>query len=485
MRNVRSPTVVRLGATFAAVLLLFATALAVVLHGNEQLANAEREVTDVDHARYAGYRVAVLVREQYIHQAHTVIEWNESHIGHYRAIAARTRDATRVLATFARSSEEAGLAREIADLVRKNDEDFLRITVPAIRRDEHEEVTRLHAATEQVVTKVSARVEQLDARFELRSTAARSRAERLRSRMRSITLGCFGLATLLAGLAGVMTTRRIGVRLAALRRGVERLGEGDLTRRIALAGDDELSDLARRFDEMAAKLEDHQRQTLRQQKLASMGRLCAGVAHEINGPLGIILGFAKVARRDGIDDEALAAIEDEARRCQHIVEGLLDMSRQDIARFQPVDLGALAREAVDRLRAAGKLGGRRVDVFVHGESFASGDDAKLRQVISNLLTNAVEATSNVGSISVEVDDDPRGVLVAVTDDGPGMSLDARERLFEPFFTTKDHGTGLGLAITRAIVEALRGEVNIFTSPGGGTRVEIVLDAAAPPPGSHP
>lgn len=230
---------------------------------------------------------------------------------------------------------------------------------------------------------------------------------------------------------------------------------------------------------MSRRLERHQHELVQSQKLASIGRLCSGVAHEINGPLGIILGYAKVIRREGADDEALRAIENEAMQCQRIVQALLDTSRHETPRFEPVDLVHLANEAVERLRATGKLDARRVDVKVARSAvLASGDDEKLRQVVLNLLTNAAEATPTGGAISIEAQSRGELAVLSVTDDGVGVAASARERLFEPFFTTKDHGTGLGLAISRAIVEAHRGEIVIEAAPGGGTRAEIRLQKPA-------
>jgi two-component system NtrC family sensor kinase len=474
-----SPTVKRLGATFAGVLLLFALALGVVLHAMGEIAEAEREVAALDHAKNAGHRVAALVREQYIHQAHTIIEWNRSHVGHYGDVVARTRAATEELVNLAKTGEEQSVAREIAALVRKNDGDFVTVTLPAIDRDEHDEVANLHAATEEIVARVVTLVEQLNGRFEARSEAARARADRLRSRVRSTTMACFGAATLLAAAVATVVLKNLGGRLAALRGGVEGLGKGDLSRRIALDGDDELSDLARRFDEMAARLEKHQQEMLQEQKLASIGRLCAGVAHEINGPLGIILGFAKVIRRQGLDEEALGAIEAEAKHCQRIVEALLDTSRHESAAFDPVDIAALAHEGVERLRAIGKLARRRVEVRSSGSYLAAGDEAKLRQVVLNLLTNAVEATSEDGRIVVSIETERGRVVLVVEDEGPGLSTEAREHLFEPFFTTKEQGTGLGLAISRAIVEAHRGEIHVRAGDVRGARFEIHLHAHDP------
>lgn len=478
---VGSPTIKRLGATFAGVLALFAVALAVVLVAIAQMGEAEREVATLEHAKDAGHRVAALVREQYIHQAHTVIEWNRSHLGHYGEVAARTQAATADLETLAKTPEELELAREVSSLVAKNHDDFMTVTLPAIDRDEHDHVAELHAATEDVVGRVVKLVQRLNESFEHRSDTARKRADMLRGRVRSTTLACFGAATILAAAAAVAVTRRLGVRLAALRRGVEGLGSGDLSRRIRLEGHDELSDLASRFDAMAARLEEHQRDKLQEQKLASIGRLCAGVAHEINGPLGIILGYAKVIRRQGLDEEALSAIETEAKHCQRIVEALLETSRHERPASDPVDVGMLAEDGVERLRAMDRLGTRRVEIEASGSSGVIGDEAKLRQVVLNLLTNAVEATPDGGRIQLAVEQRSGHVVLAVADEGPGLSSEAREHLFEPFFSTKEHGTGLGLAISRAIVEAHGGEIRFRTARAGGACVEIWLRAPIVPP----
>lgn len=471
----------RLGATFAGVLVLFAMALVVVLPAMGELERADRDVAAVDRAKHAGHRVAALVREQYIHQAHTIIEWNRSHIEHYSEIAAVTRRSTVELAAHAVSPDERALASEIATLVSKNDADFIAVTLPAIDRGDRDEVVRLHSETELSVGRVAKLVRDVNDRFESRSEAARARADRERARVRVTILGCFGAAALLAALAAIFTTRSIVHRVSALREGAREIGDGDLAKRIELEGSDELAELARAFNDMASRLARHQQELVQSQKLASIGRLCAGVAHEINGPLGIILGYAKVMRKDGADEEALGAIEDEARQCQRIVQALLDMSRQEVPRFARVDLVQLARDGVDRLKATGKLAGREVVVKrAESEVIAFGDEAKLRQVILNLLTNAVEATRDTGAIQVEARVLGGQALLSVSDDGTGISASAKERLFEPFFTTKDDGTGLGLAISRAIVEAHRGEIRFDASPRGGTRVEVRLESAPEP-----
>lgn len=468
----------RLRASFGAILTVFALVLVVVLHSLAQMADADHEVVTVDRAKHAGHRVAALVREQYIHQAHTIIEGNRSHLDHYRDIAAATRSASENLASLARTQPERDLADEIASLVRKNHDDFMEETLPAIERGEKETVVRLHAEMERVIGRVTRLVKALNSEFELRADAALVRAEGQRRRVRLVAIGSFGVATLLAAILSIMTMRSIAPRLAALREGARRLGEGDLSQRIGLSGDDELTDVSRSFDEMAKRLDKHQKALVQSQKLALLGRLCAGVAHEINGPLGIILGYAKVIRKQGADDESLRAIEDEAKQCQRIVQALLDMSRQERPRFEAVDLIQLARDGVERLRATGVLGSREVRFTTPASDMrAAGDEAKLRQVVLNLMTNAIEASPPGGAIEVEVQRRRDRVVLAVVDHGPGVPEETRGHLFEPFYTTKPEGTGLGLAIARAIVEAHRGEIRFETAKTGGTRVEVDLEEA--------
>ena len=470
----RLSTGARLGATFTVVLGLFAFALVAVLHAMTQLERADREDADLDHAKHAGHQVAALLREQYIHQAHTIIEWNRSHLEHYKDVAEITRKATAELARYARSPEERVLVAEIATLVQKNHDDFMNVTLPAIDRGEHENVVVLHRDMEKVVVTAARRIKALNASFEAQSEAAHLLADRERRRVRLTLLVCFGAAAVIATAAAVLATRWIGRRVKLLRDGVGQLGDGDLSRRVEIGGNDELSSIAAAFNEMASRLERHQRDLVQSQKLASMGRLCAGVAHEINGPLGIILGYASVIRKQGADDEALRAIEDEAHQCQRIVQGLLDMSRQDVPRFARVDIAQLARESVDRLRTTGKLGERLVEIR-GARVEAYGDEAKLGQVLLNLVTNAVEATNGDGHITVDVTERDRRAVVTAEDDGHGIPEAQREHLFEPFATTKAQGTGLGLAISRAIIEAHRGEIVITPRTEGGTRVEVTLD----------
>src|SRR5581483_1676692 len=163
----------------------------------------------------------------------------------YKDIAARTRVASDKLIDQTRNPEEQVLASEVAALVRKNDDDFMRITLPAVDRGDHAEVLRLHMDMEMVVGDAIKKIGELNTHFEADSDAARSDAEAVRSKARPTTIACFAVATLLAAFASMLMTRAVGRRVATLQEGARRLGEGNLSRRVGLTGTDEFAELSR------------------------------------------------------------------------------------------------------------------------------------------------------------------------------------------------------------------------------------------------
>jgi two-component system, NtrC family, sensor kinase len=449
----------RLGAAFAAVLALFAAALVVMLVSLGRIGAAEEEVAALDHAKHAGHNVAALVREQYIHQAHTIIHNDLSHLGHYSATAAVTRDAAAHLVTLAHDPEETRLATAIAGAVIRADERFREHVVVGILRADQEVLRAMHDGMEHDVEQVVADVGRLNARVEARSEAARGRADDTRRRARLATVICFALASLLAAGVGILLARAIARPIAALRDGVRRVGAGDLTARVPEAGGEELEELGRALNQMTGDLARHQET----QRLASIGQVAAGVAHEINNPIGVILGYVKLMRREG-DREELAIVEDEARQCQRIVQGLLELARPPRLEPVAVDLAELAREVIERM-------GADVTVPAGLRAPARADEDKLRQVIRNVVSNAVDAVAGKPGGRVEISGGP-GVL-EVIDNGAGMTDEVRRRIFEPFFTTKKTGTGLGLPMAQLLVEAHGGKLEVLPHEAG-TRVRIGL-----------
>ena len=465
----------RLLAAFAIVLVLFGAALAVELVTLHRIAESEAAVTRLNEAEHAGHTVAAEVRDQYIHQAHTLIEFGKGHLPHYAKVVVAARQAIVRLGTLVDTEHDHALVDQVAALAAANDRDFWAKVVPAIERGDRSDIAKLGNELEAVVDQVVALVAELTTGLETRARGAQQRAAALRSRAMRWTIVCFALAILVAAGIGLWLARAIARRVGRLRDGARRVGAGDLAARIELDGDDELSELATSFNQMAASLAAEQAALVRAQKLASIGHVAAGVAHELNNPLSVILGYAKLLRAEpGPRSDELEIIEDEARQCQRIVQELLELARPHQLEIEPVDLAELAREAIDRLEDAGMLGARAVEIVASAPVMVPGDAGRLRQVIANVVVNAAEATGPAGKITIEARAEADGASLTISDDGPGIANDVADRMFEPFVTTKANGTGLGLAIAQAIVDAHGGRIAVGSSPGEGTHVSLQL-----------
>lgn len=477
----RWTTARRIVVAFAAVLLLFALALVVMILALARIGEAEQQVARLDHVKHAGHHAAAMAREQYIHQAHTLLEWNGSHLAHYEEVASAAKAATAHLRAEMRSDEDVRRADEIAALVAESDRRFRDLVVPAVLGDTRSRVTELHEMTERPVEQVVALSEQLNRSLEAASDRAQRGAEGIRARARIAVIGCFALAILMAAGVGAYLMRSISRPVAALRAGAMRMGTGDLSARTALPGNDELAELSRVFDQMGLDLSRHQTAMLEAHRLASIGQVASGVAHEINNPLGVILGYLALLRRDEtlVDREELRIIEDEVRQCQTIVAGLLDLARPPRLHVMSIDLADVAREAVARLEESGQSSGVEIELANAGPLAVAADESKLRQIVVNLLSNAVEASrdpaAHRGAIRVDWTRRDGRAYVHVDDRGAGVSADARARLFEPFFTTRARGHGLGLAIARTLARAHQGDIEVASRlDGPGTRATLWL-----------
>ena len=466
----------RLFASFAVLLLLFVAALAVCLHSFASIAGAEREVEAYERARHAADRASIRMRDLYSHQAHTLILFDGSHLEHYREVAVAARAATDDLRSALASAEDMAIAEELLAIVSESDRVFEQRTVPAVLAGRRDEARRLHETTEGSVIAYSTAVAELHRRNDARASAARAAADQAWSRARAASLACLGFAVATAALLGFFITKSVMVRIEALRAGTRRLGEGDLGAKITLDGDDELSELANAFNAMAAALRERQAELIRTQKLAAMGQMAAGVAHELNNPLGVILGYVKLVRRSGeLDPEALRIIEDEATNASVIVQSLLDLSRPYALRFSDVDLAILARESVERLRVLSRFDTVDCNEPDANESvLVRADEARLREVIVNLLTNAAEAAGPAGRVAIHVEPGANIVRLKVDDSGEGIAEADCGKVTDAFFTTKPTGVGLGLSIVHAIVESHRGSMRFERSPLGGARVVVEL-----------
>lgn len=222
-------------------------------------------------------------------------------------------------------------------------------------------------------------------------------------------------------------------------------------------------------------------QLRRSERLAALGELTASIAHELRTPVSGITGAAEIVSRENVAQETRAEfaeiLRQEARRLERFVRGILDFART----HQPEVSEVNVREVAERVFALVRKEAERAGVSLANESpgdiHLRADPFLLEQILLNLTLNAVQAMPSGGTVRVGAFARGGELVVLVSDEGPGMSAEERERAFEPFFTTKSSGTGLGLSIVRRIVRRMGGEVAVRSSPGQGTQFAVTLPSA--------
>jgi two-component system NtrC family sensor kinase len=245
-------------------------------------------------------------------------------------------------------------------------------------------------------------------------------------------------------------------------------------------------------EDISDRVEAH-RAVARAEKLAAVGRLAAGVVHEINNPLATISACAEALESrvnegafegtEALEDlrEYLGLIRSEAFRCKSITMGLLDFSRTRSSGRTPVDLGEVVDSAARLLSHQKRGSGISFDIQRAANlPTVSGDPGQLQQVIIALATNAVDAMPNGGQLSITTKRNGNSVLIEVTDTGFGIAHEDVAKIFEPFFTTKEvgKGTGLGLAVCYGILTEHGGSLDVQSTPGVGTTFTISLPATS-------
>ncbi|RKG74792.1 histidine kinase [Corallococcus sp. CA049B] len=411
---------------FGALVALFAAASGYALGRLADIHEGTRALREVGGRAREARELATAVRDQYAHLAHTIILGNDSHRRFHSEARARVEALTRRLSEHARDAEERAAVADIQASGDALDTLYRDTLLPAVMAKDAAAVEAAHGRALEWVSRIQARVDALTADSDASMDAFESHVGAVERDSFRWALLLLGGATLFAAGVGVYIGNAV------------------------------------------ARLVQHE-------KLAGIGRLAAGVAHEINNPLGVILGYVRLLQRraEGTLAEDLRVVEEEAVRCQDIVEGLLDLARPGRGPREPVALRDACEEVVLRLREATRLG--TVTVDVQGEGTAWAQAPRLRQVLLNLVKNAAEAAGEGGRVEVRIAvDADKSARVAVSDSGPGVTPEARARLFEPFFTTKPSGTGLGLAVSQAIAEAHGGRIDVDTGALGGARFTLSL-----------
>jgi signal transduction histidine kinase len=459
-----------LGAVFVVIGIVSATCLWALFDIHGRLHALKR---DEERARSV-VRLASVVRDQYAHVAHTIIMGNDTHVDRFR----RATHELEVLASQIRVHGDSAAGGEVDRIVRSSKEIeriFDSAVLPLVRAGDREGLMAKHERILELALQAQSEAESLARRTEASMDDLNQHVRATQHGAILVTIIAHIIALAAAVIVGLYLYRTIARPVAALSEGAARVGAGDLDTSIAIDREDELGQLSRRFNEMTTSLKAHQQKLLQSERLVGLASMSAGIAHELNNPIGVILGYAKLLLRGGgpADPKALAAIEEEAERCQQVIEGLLELTRGGVLHTVPVDLRAVADDIIARLRVKGAA--PNVAIEIHGHAAVQGDESKVRQVLTNLVYNAAEACAGRGRIVVLIDEPkPGGVTVEVTDTGSGVPSGLREQIFEPFFTTKATGTGLGLPISRAIARAHGGDVTIASTSDRGTTFRLTL-----------
>jgi two-component system NtrC family sensor kinase len=319
-----------------------------------------------------------------------------------------------------------------------------------------------------------------------RKSAFQALLDVFRSRVILIALICI----VLAGVIAVPIARFITRPIVTLVEANRRLAKGDMTVRVPSNGEGELAVLSRSFNSMVETLERTQQELLHKEKLASVGQLAAGVAHEINNPLGTILLFSDMMYKETSDGdpqrEDLKMIINEVTRCKTIVADLLNFARQQEVLGQDTDINELLDQAIEAVVYQPSF--EKVEIVRRYRSdlpVIQADPAQLQQVFINLLNNAAESMETGGVITLvtrPLGDD--SVEIKVSDTGCGIPEGNLGKLFTPFFTTKvpGKGTGLGLSIIYGIIKMHRGQISVQSQVGLGTTFTVTLPIRLPSSG---
>jgi signal transduction histidine kinase len=327
----------------------------------------------------------------------------------------------------------------------------------------------------------------------------------LRSSAASTLIATLGMVLVSGIVALVLGVWLVGRPLRMLTNKAQRVGGGDLGGPLDLRQNDEIGLLATEVNAMCERLAEANarseaeaqaryralEQLRHADRLITIGRLAAGIAHELGTPLNVIAGRAKMLRRGDVDktvaQDYLVAISEQAERATSIIRQLLDFARRRGPRMTRADLRSVVQAIAKLVEPLARR--KQIEVRATSEEAvtARGDATQLEQVVSNLVVNAIQACRERGTVELSGGVAERSLdgsrshatrcaFVRVSDDGHGMSDDTLQHVFEPFFTTKDvgQGTGLGLSVAHGIAQDHGGEIGVESVPGTGSRFTVFL-----------
>lgn len=329
----------------------------------------------------------------------------------------------------------------------------------------------------------------------------------LKNRVISIFILIAVLSIIALAIISFVTVKRITRPINELYQLTERVSKGDLSARAKISSDDEIGELIKSFNQMidslqnvtegyvnltktleqkvqekTNELEKAMEQLIQNEKLSALGRLAAGIAHEINNPLTAILINGHLIKEKVKGDtklsEKLDMIIDETQRCAKIVSGLLEFSRQTPPEMKLISINEVINKTLILFESVFLANNVKVEISLDKNlSQIMADESKIKQVLTNILLNALDAMPNGGILKIysQLSLDNKFVEIEIEDSGIGIPEENLDRIFDPFFTTKkSKGTGLGLSISYGIIQQHNGSIEVNSEVNKGTKVKIKL-----------
>ena len=293
----------------------------------------------------------------------------------------------------------------------------------------------------------------------------------------------------IAAISGVVVSRKFTAPLEALSAAVRKVAKGDFDVNVDIRSRDEIGQLSTSFNDMADELMERERSLksaqlalVQSEKMAAVGTLSAGLAHEVKNPLSAVLGYAQLSKRKLSQPDVvlkhLNTIESETRRCNEIISNLMQFSRQEKGEFTDVTINEVVEKSVGIVDHQLGLNDVHVNMQLAPDiPEIIGNPNQLQQVLMNLAINAQQAMApDGGTVDIVTYCDDDKVYISVSDTGPGISEEVAKKIFEPFYTTKaaGEGTGLGLSVTYGIIQDHKGNIRVERADSGGARFVIEL-----------
>jgi two-component system NtrC family sensor kinase len=308
-----------------------------------------------------------------------------------------------------------------------------------------------------------------------------------------INLGITVLGMIIAFFISLRLGNTIIKRIRILKKGTEAIASGNLDYRLRpdkISGfdllDEAFNDMSKSLKDRDERLQKAHEQLTRSEKLAALGEMAAGVAHEINNPLGGILLYSNLVLEDipesGTARENMQKIIHQTNRCKNIVQGLLDFARAPTGEMLPLQINDIVRVSLNLVKDQSMFQGIEVETrFAENLGAVIGDPSRLEQVFLNLFINAADAMKEKGgNLKITTTAANNGVRVVIKDTGKGIDEAHLPHIFEPFFTTKEpgQGTGLGLSIAYGVIRRHNGFIDAESAPGKGTTFIVSLPFSA-------